>query len=312
MKKSAVEASLLLVDDDPSIIQVLSRILSDYTTVRFATSGSDALRLAKEALPDLILLDAQLGDMSGLEVCEALKADLSIADVPVIFVSSHQEAELEVAVLQMGAVDFIRKPFNASQVTARVNTQLKLKRLSDDLRKLSRIDGLTGLPNSRACEDTLTRELLRASESNQALSLVLLDVDCFKSFESLYGRKAADACLAAVAEVARRGVRRPGDFVARLDNDRFAVILPDTPPEGGFHVANRLLGEVEALDISHQGSSVSRHVTCSAGVASFDASVPREPDATVDHEPLHRAAGSALAQAKQAGRAQACLMSAPG
>jgi len=312
MKKSAVEASLLLVDDDPSIIQVLSRILSDYTTVRFATSGADALQLAKEALPDLILLDAQLGDMSGLEVCEALKADLSIADVPVIFVSSHQEAELEVAVLQMGAVDFIRKPFNASQVTARVNTQLKLKRLSDDLRKLSRIDGLTGLPNGRAWEETLTRELLRASESNQALSLVMLDVDCFKSFENLYGRKAADACLASVAEVARRGVRRPGDFVARMDNDRFAVILPDTPPEGGFHVANRLLGEIEALNISHQGSPVSRHVTCSAGVSSFDAAVPREADALVDHEPLHRAAGSALAQAKQAGRAQACLMSAPG
>jgi diguanylate cyclase (GGDEF)-like protein len=310
MKKLPVEASLLLVDDDPSIIQVLSRMLSDYSTVRFATSGTDALQLSKEATPDLILLDAQMGDMSGLQVCEALKADPTLAEVPVIFVSSHRESELEVAVLELGAVDFIRKPFNVSQVTARVNTQLKLKRLSDDLRRLSRIDGPTGLPNEPAYAEILVRETLRAAESGRAMALVMLEVDFFQSFEALYDRKAADACLAAIGDALRASARRPGDFVARLERERFALVLADTSADDALHVANRALRAVEALDISHQGSAVSRHVTCSGGVACLDAAAREElSGAGVEAvEALERAARDALAGAVRAGRAQASRM----
>jgi len=309
MKKLPVEASLLLVDDDPSVIQVLSRILSDYTTVRFATSGTDALLLSKQARPDLILLDAQMGDMSGLQVCESLKADPSLADVPVIFVSSHQESALEVAVLEMGAVDFIRKPFNAQQVLARVNTQLKLKRLSDDLRRLSRVDALTGLPNERAFAETMSREIARAEEAGKDIALVLFEADFFQSFEALYDRKAADACLAAIGDALRRSVRRPGDFAMKLDRERFALVLPDTSANDALHVANRVLREVEALDISHQGSAVSRHVTCSAGAACLDAAARSALSAAggAPGEALAAAAGAALAAAASAGRAQAAL-----
>ncbi|MBB3175915.1 diguanylate cyclase domain-containing protein [Variovorax sp. Sphag1AA] len=309
MKKFPVEASLLLVDDDPGIIQVLSRILSDYSTLRFATSGADALQLSKEATPDLILLDAQMGDMSGLQVCEALKADPALADVPVIFVSSHQESELEVAVLQMGAVDFIRKPFNAQQVLARVNTQLKLKRLSDDLRRLSRVDGLTGLANETAYAETVARESARAAEAGQSISVVRVEVDFFQSFEALYDRKATDACLAAVGDALRRSMRRPGDVAARLDRERFAMVLPDTSADDALHVANRVLRAVETLDIGHQGSAVSRHVTCSAGVACLDVA-RRDELAAAGVEAigaLAAAATKALEAAIAAGRAQAAI-----
>jgi len=310
MKKFPVEASLLLVDDDPNIIQVLSRILSDYSTLRFATSGADALQLSKEAAPDLILLDAQMGDMSGLQVCEALKVDPALADVPVIFVSSHQESELEVAVLQLGAVDFIRKPFNAQQVLARVNTQLKLKRLSDDLRRLARIDGLTGLANEAAYTETLARESARAAEARQSISVVLIEVDFFQSFEALYDRKATDACLCAVGDALRRSMRRPGDVAARLDRERFAMVLPDTSADDALHVVNRVLRMVESRDISHQGSTVSRHVTCSAGVACLDAARRDEllsaGVAAVDA--LGAVASKALEAAVAAGRAQAGIV----
>ncbi|VTU18239.1 Bacteriophytochrome cph2 [Variovorax sp. SRS16] len=311
MKKSTIEASLLLVDDDPAIVQMLSRILSDYSTVRFATSGTDALRLSREAPPDLILLDAQMGDMSGLQVCEALKADAALADIPVIFVSSHQEPELEVAVLKMGAVDFIRKPFDPAQVTARVQTQLKLKRLADDLRRLSRVDLVTGVGNEAAYLENLMREGQRARRSRHPLSLVLVEVDFFESFEALYDRKAAEASLASVAESIRRSVRRGSDFVARLERDRFALILPETPAEGALHVANAALGAVEALDIAHQGSPVSRHLTCSAGVACFDASLQGEaarPEAIDSVDALADAAAAALDRARAAGRAQVSLV----
>ena len=191
-----------------------------------------------------------------------------------------------------------------------MNTQLKLKRLSDDLRRLSRIDGLTGLANEPAYAEILVRETLRAAESGQGVALVMLEVDFFQSFEALYDRKAADACLAAIADALRGGARRPGDFVARLERERFALVLADTSADDALHVANRALRAVEALDISHQGSAVSRHVTCSAGVACLDAAAREElAGAGVDAiEALERAARDGLAEAARAGRAQASRM----
>ena len=311
MKNAPIEADLLLVDDDPAVIQVLNKILSDYTRVRFATSGADALRLTRESLPDLILLDAQMGDMNGLEVCEALKADPLLADVPVVFVSSHQEAELEVAVLKLGAVDFIRKPFNASQVMARVNTQLKLKRLNDELRLLSRVDALTGLANDRAHEETLHREILRAAEAAGPVCAVRLEIDFFEAFESLYSAKMATDCIRAVAGALGQQLQRPGDMAFRLDRSSFGLVLPDTVATDGLVVANRALRAVEALDIGHQGSAVSRHLTLSAGVACLETS--DEDSAASDGlaSALDRAAIEALAQARAAGSAQACLGPAP-
>jgi diguanylate cyclase (GGDEF)-like protein len=174
------------------------------------------------------------------------------------------------------------------------------------LRTLSRVDGLSGLGNDRAYAETLRRETMRAAESGQPISLVVVDIDFFESFEALYDRKAADACIASVAEAVRRSARRPGDFVARLDRDRFALVLPDTTADNGLHLANRALRAVESLDISHQGSAVSRHVTASAGVSFIDAW-----DGVADgHDALDFAARTALDQAKRAGRAQAHRMPA--
>ena len=97
------DVRLLLVDDDPSVIQVMGGMLSQYPDQRFATSGEAALRLAREATPDLILLDVDMPGMTGFEVCEALKSDPTLARVPVIFVTSHDAPALEVAALQKGA-----------------------------------------------------------------------------------------------------------------------------------------------------------------------------------------------------------------
>src|SRR5688572_117775 len=125
---------LLLVDDDPSAIQAMGRMLSQYPNQRFATSGEAALRLARAATPDLIVLDVDMPGMSGLDVCEALKADPVLAGVPVIFATSHDPTTLlQVAAFQKGASDFITKPLIAAQLTARVRAHLHAKRLLDDL-----------------------------------------------------------------------------------------------------------------------------------------------------------------------------------
>src|SRR4249920_1339468 len=109
------EVQLLLVDDDPSAIQVMGRMLSQYPNQRFATSGEAALRLARETTPDLIVLDVDMPGMTGFDVCEALKADPVLSGVPVIFVTSHEAPALEVAALQNGAADFVTKPLVAAQ-----------------------------------------------------------------------------------------------------------------------------------------------------------------------------------------------------
>lgn len=124
------EAGLLLVDDDPSAIQTMSRMLAAYPDQRFATSGADAMRLARERAPDLILLDADMPGMSGLDVCDALKADPALADVPIIFATSHHAPLLEAAVLNRGAADFVSKPLVASQINARVRAQLRARCLA--------------------------------------------------------------------------------------------------------------------------------------------------------------------------------------
>src|ERR1700733_11701668 len=109
-----MDDDILLVDDDPSTIHVLATILADIGKLSFAISGEDALRLARESPPDLVLLDAEMPGMSGFRLFEALKIESALTDVPVIFVTSHSEACFEVSAFEMGAADFIAKPFRAS------------------------------------------------------------------------------------------------------------------------------------------------------------------------------------------------------
>lgn len=136
------EVRLLLVDDDPASLRVMGRMLSQYPDRRFATSGEDALRLAREATPDLIVLDVDMPGMTGLDVCEALNADPVLADVPIIFATSHEPTTLlQMAAFQRGASDFITKPLIAAQLTARVRAHLRAKLVIDEARRDSLATG---------------------------------------------------------------------------------------------------------------------------------------------------------------------------
>lgn len=133
---------ILIVDDDPGMVQALARVIRPLGRLRFATQGLDALRLMAESAPDLVLLDAQMPGMSGFEVLEAIKGDPLLADIPVIFVTSHAEATFEQTGLEKGAADFIAKPIRPAIVQARVRTQLRLKQANDALKKVAATDRL--------------------------------------------------------------------------------------------------------------------------------------------------------------------------
>jgi diguanylate cyclase (GGDEF)-like protein len=305
---------ILIVDDDAGTIQLLGRILEAEGSLRFATSGEDALRVASAQVPDIVLLDAEMPGMSGFDVCAALKLDARLAEVPVVFITSHREEWFELAGFAAGAVDFIAKPINPKLVLARVKSQLRIKLASDELRQRATIDALTGLANRRQLDAALEQEWLRARRGRDPLALVLVDIDHFKAYNDRYGHPAGDACLRRIAETLRSVCRRPADLVARYGGEEFALLLPSTPLSGAEHVMQRLLESVHRMNIPHAASAASAFVTVSAGAAGYgaDSAVWQAFGGFSKERAAHEASGTlieaadrALYEAKHAGRDRA-------
>jgi diguanylate cyclase (GGDEF)-like protein len=293
--------SVLLVDDDPTVIRILSRILSDYAPLRFATSGHVALKLAREAVPDLVLLDVEMPEFSGFETCKAFKNDPALAAVPIIFISSHESQQLETAGMQLGAVDFISKPPHASLVLARVRTYQQLKTLSDTVRSAVTMDFLTGTLTRRQMEKTLTQEWLRAQRSHAPLSLLVVDIDGFSRFNTDLGEDQGDACLQAVAEALRSVVQRPTDVLARHGGGKFALLLPQTGGAGAASIAERALAAVDGLQIDYPRSTSGRVTLSMGGVVHESSAYQEQPAIGGVPSDLIEAAENAVRRAKAAG-----------
>ena len=291
---------LLVVDDQPANIQVLYQAFSADHQVLMATSGEQALKIAVAMQPDLVLLDVVMPGMDGHEVCRRLKADESTHNIPVIFVTAHDDEASETLGLELGAVDFISKPINPKIVRARVKTQLTLKAQADLLRQWVYIDGLTGVHNRRLFDERLASEWARAVRSGTALSVVLLDVDFFKRYNDHYGHQAGDDCLRRLAACLRDSLKRPADLVARYGGEEFVCLLPETPLTGALALAQQLRENVAALALDHADSAAAKVVTVSLGVCCKPAGDLGSAAS------LLRAADAQLYQAKALGRAQVC------
>ncbi|TWA90845.1 response regulator receiver modulated diguanylate cyclase [Azospirillum brasilense] len=293
-------SKILVVDDIPSNVHVLSRILKDDHDIYFATDGAKALELAQSRLPDLVLLDIMMPGMDGYEVCSRLKADPITRDIPVIFISAKSEVEDETYGLEVGAIDFISKPISPPIVKARVRNHLLLKRQTDLLRTLSFADGLTGIANRRRFDEVLLREWRRCARVQLPLSLIMLDVDQFKPYNDHYGHQAGDECLRAVAQLLAGQMMRPGDLIARYGGEEFVCLLPETDEDGAVQVAERLRGTVADRRLPHAVSHVADHVTISLGVATAQPMLDNTPDR------LTQLADGLLYEAKRAGRNRVC------
>ncbi len=262
---------LLIVDDDPASLRLLNAILEGVAKIHFATSGEEALRQVARHEPDLILLDVDMPGLGGHATCAALKADPASTELPVIFVTSCADTACETQALALGAVDFIHKPVNAPVVLARVKTHLALKQKSDQLRRLTMIDPLTGIANRRAFDDSLNLEWQRVLRCGESLSLLMIDIDYFKRYNDGHGHQAGDSCLRQVAIAIADTAKRAGDLAARYGGEEFAVILPHTGEKDALTIAERICTGVRALAIAHGDSPVAPHVTISIGVASMSA-----------------------------------------
>ncbi|HET6371857.1 MAG TPA: diguanylate cyclase [Candidatus Polarisedimenticolia bacterium] len=288
-------ATILLVDDEEVNLYALKIILEARQYRCFtASNGPDALRVAHDTLPDAILLDIHMPVMDGFEVCRRLKEDPRTSPIPIVFLTArHRDQEEIIRGLDLGANDYITKPFNPEELIARVAVMVRVRTAEDALRHASYTDDLTGLYNRRFLQQRLEEEIHRASRYLLRLSCIMLDIDHFKSINDTHGHSAGDAVLKEVATVMKRHVRR-SDLAIRYGGEEFMLILFESDKLQAHRVAERIRLDVESSRIDWKGQPLS--LTISIGVSSFP-----DPGITTPDELIARA-DSALYSAKASGR----------
>jgi len=289
--------TILIVDDDPAIIVSTSKALKGLGQIIFAVNGKSALSLAQEKLPDVILLDAEMPEMNGFEVCKELKLNKDTADIPVIFITSRTEDGFEEQVFNQGASDYISKPLNPHVVVARTSLQINYRRALKRLEYLSITDGLTGLHNRRSFDEKFALEFKRAKRTHIPIALLMLDIDQFKQYNDQFGHIVGDTCIQKIAELLQDSTQRPSDFVTRYGGEEFTIVLPDTDLKGAAHFAQSLLKRVTDAKIPHAPNAQRELVTVSIGYNAIS------PPFEVAPEWLLESADAALFKAKQSGRA---------
>jgi diguanylate cyclase (GGDEF)-like protein len=292
---------VLVVDDDPLSRRILEQALgSAGCDVESAADGQEALTKVRSHRPDVVVTDWQMPRMDGLTLCRILKGSDETRFTHVLMLSARGETEAKVTGLETGADDYLVKPVDPVELTARVRVGLRLQKALADLaakneilEKLALTDALTGLANRRAFLDALEAELARALRHDYPASLLFLDLDEFKRVNDTHGHAVGDEVLAGFSKVLSRGCRR-GDLAARIGGEEFAVLLPMTGRVPAALVAERMRRSTESLPL---GVSVEVPVTVSIGVASTEDS-PKPFEAA---ELLGRA-DVALYRAKAGGR----------
>jgi diguanylate cyclase (GGDEF)-like protein len=321
------EMNILVVDDSRMSRNLITTHLAKngFAHVVTAASAEEALdRLVgvDGAKTDLILMDIVMKEMDGIEAVKRIKASPVLRDIPIVMVSAVQENESLEKAFAVGAVDYIHKPIEKTELRVRVRSALRLKRETDqrkdregklvklagqlqeantELHRLSNSDGLTGIANRRFFDETLDREWRRCRREGAPLALALADVDFFKKYNDHYGHQAGDDCLRQVGKAIAATAHRTGDLAARYGGEEFVLVLPGTDADGGRAIAERFAQTVREAAVPHAASDVAPHVTVSVGVAVFHPDDGRTP------KDLIEAADKALYEAKHGGRNRVSL-----
>jgi diguanylate cyclase (GGDEF)-like protein len=283
---------ILIIDDDRDALAMAScRLAKEGAEIVCAEGGIAGLEAAEREKPDLILLDIDMPDMLGFDVCRALKAHPDLCMTPVLFLSGSGAADDKVKGLDLGAVDYVTKPFDAFELRARVRAALRTKHLQDLLIEHAHLDPLTGLPNRRALMARLQQEWARLERHPGALSFIMADVDHFKRINDTYGHNIGDKLLQEIAEIIA-GQCRESDLPARYGGEEFAIVVPGEPAAKAARLAERCRRDIEKVRLPVRaetiGATASFGVADAAGLSSAAALVAR--------------ADAALYQAKDAGR----------
>lgn len=292
------EFTLLIVDDEKQNRLLLTELFGTTYKIIQAKNGVQALEKARQHRPDLILLDVLMPEMDGMGVLRELKRDDATRLIPVIFITALDSATDEENGLNLGAVDYISKPFHPPIVRVRVRNQLQLVHQRRLLEQLASLDGLTGIPNRRQFDATLLKEWHRCQRNQQPLSLIVADVDFFKKYNDALGHAAGDRVLQEVAATLRQAARRPGDLVARYGGEEFVLLLPETNATGAQALAEGLQQLLHSKAFAHPNSSLGPWLTMSMGGNTT------VPSTTALDPEFFALADAALYRAKHQGRNQ--------
>ncbi len=284
---------VLIIDDSKTIHAVVKSKLSE-EPIEFhsAPNGEAGLGLAASLRPDLILLDVEMPAPNGFEVIRRLKTDPATMIIPIIFLTGAASTEEKIQGLELGAVDYITKPFDIAELRARVRASLRTKYLMDLLGKKAMIDGLTGLWNRAYMDQRLDAQLAQSSRTGTPFSCIMADMDHFKSLNDTYGHAFGDLALRAASQVLLENSRTE-DVVCRYGGEEFTILLPGIGIAGATTFAERLRLAISQLTLWHAGQKV--QFTCSFGVAEVG------PGQFADAAPI-QLADQALYQAKHQGR----------
>ena len=294
-------ARILIIDDSKLILHVAKTILSKQGhQILLAEDGNIGLQTAAREHPDLILLDLILPGIDGYEVCQRIKKGDATSEIPVIMLTSKSEAADKVRGLEMGASDYVTKPFDEGELIARVNIHLQIRELHESLKEKNRQlkemanrDGLTGLYNHRYFQETISKDFQRAVRYHESLSCVMFDIDHFKKFNDNYGHQTGDMVLKTLGGLIEELVR-DSDLSARYGGEEFVLLMYHTAPKEALMVAERLRKAVEQHKF--HADDLVLTVAISVGVASFP-----HPE-IADAKTLIECADKALYRAKEEGR----------
>jgi two-component system cell cycle response regulator len=308
VREAGTPACILIVDDHEDNVEVLRARLEarGYRTVT-ASDGREALEAVKRQPPDLVLLDVMMPHVDGMEVARRIKADRDLPFIPIIMQTALDSTEHKVEGLDAGADDYITKPINFAELEARVRSMLRVKALQEEVERqrdelqelnarlvsISRTDGLTGLINRRHLEERLEEQFEHARRLAEPFTVVMCDLDKFKSVNDTYGHQAGDAVLRQLAEILTAQAREI-DHVGRYGGEEFMLILPGTVLDAGVTFAERVRHAIAEHTFTFDGGVI--HRTGSFGVAGW----PHPRVASCDE--LVRAADEALYVAKETGR----------
>jgi diguanylate cyclase (GGDEF)-like protein len=294
---------VVVVDDEPSILEMLRlRLESMGATVFTIPRGRDTLPLARREAPDLILLDIMMPDLDGFSVIRQLKEDEATRQIPVIFMTARDEIDSRVQGLDLGAHDYVTKPFNAVELIARIRAALRVKALQDELYEKNRLleqlatsDPLTGLPNRRTFEEQVYVEMERARRGNHPLSCLIFDIDNFKEINDVHGHQAGDEVLRQIGRVLL-GRKRRTDMVSRYGGEEFVWLLPGAPLAAATELGEWLVRTIRDMEIVT--TLVPLRVSVSIGVSTYEP----ETHGDVPTSVLLASADEALREAKEAGK----------
>ncbi|MCU0869715.1 MAG: diguanylate cyclase [Burkholderiales bacterium] len=304
---------VLVADDESAGRTQLGQLLTaeDYQ-VTLASDGQQALQLAIRERPHIIVADWLMPEMDGLNLCRALRETAEGRHIYFVLLSDHAKDDSVVAAFEAGVDDFVAKPFSPKVIVARLKAGQRVVRLEEEaaqdarnlrrfateyavanrrLRQAALTDSLTGLPNRRYAMERLEQDWAAATRNQRALTVMMIDVDRFKTVNDTYGHEAGDVVLRQVAGALRKAARTE-DVICRIGGEEFLVISPDTGLQPGVKVAERFRAAVEALAFS--AASVRYTITVSIGVAERGPSQARQ-------DALVKAADEALYRAKRAG-----------